>query len=62
GAGLSYLVALGARSQGLEWQYIVTIKSILFATLTSGFIGLAFGYYPAKKASLLQAIDALRWE
>ena len=62
GAGFSYLIALGARSQDLDWVYIITLNSVLFAVGTSSLIGLVFGYYPAKTASKLEAIEALRWE
>lgn len=62
GAGLSFIIAIVARAQGIDWQFIITLKSIIFSTITSAAIGISFGYYPAKKASELNPIDALRWE
>ena len=44
----------------LETQ--VSITSIILAFGVSALIGIVFGYYPAKRASSLNPIDALRYE
>jgi macrolide transport system ATP-binding/permease protein len=44
------------------WETSVSPASVFLAFFFSAFIGIVFGIYPARKASMLQPIEALRYE
>ena len=57
GAGISYGLATFA-----GWKTKISLSSVLLAFIFSAAVGLVFGTWPAKKASELNPIEALRYE
>ncbi|MGL5001327.1 MAG: ABC transporter permease, partial [Casimicrobium sp.] len=61
GIAISMALAAAVNATG-SFELTVGLRAILIATLFSGFIGVFFGFYPARRASKLQPVECLRYE
>ncbi len=65
GGVLGILLGIGASemlSRINHWPTLVSSTAVVVAFFFSAAVGMVFGFYPARKASLLDPIDALRYE
>jgi len=65
GGVFGILMGVGASitiSKTLGWPTLISPISIVASVIFSMLVGVAFGYYPARKAAGLDPIDALRYE
>lgn len=62
GWGLTMLIKIIANANGTPFSPVITLNSILMATLFSAAVGLFFGIYPANRAASLVPVEALRYE
>ena len=57
-----FLISFGAGKVNIIWPFSLSLLAILLSLIISFFIGLAFGFLPAKKASRLSPAEAMRYE
>jgi putative ABC transport system permease protein len=57
GVGISHLLAAKMR-----WPTLIPPEWVVYAFVFSAIVGIFFGFYPARKASQLDPIEALRYE
>jgi len=55
GVAVSYLFAYFS-----DYPYVISRQAIILGFVVSGAVGIFFGYYPARKAAILDPIQALR--
>lgn len=62
GSLVAYLVAIVAKNLEYNWDFLISADSIVVSLSVSLIVGILFGFYPARKASRLNPIEALRYE
>lgn len=62
GIGGSFAASLAIRHFVPVWTFIVPPSAVAASAAVATVTGIAFGYYPARRAARLDAIEALRYE
>jgi putative ABC transport system permease protein len=62
GIFLAFTTSVIIQALNYHWPFIVSVPSIFVAFGVSALIGILFGIYPARKASKISPMEALRYE
>lgn len=62
GAFGGWIISVIATANGLDWVFSVPFYSILLGVGVSALIGISFGVLPARSASKLDPVEAMRYE
>jgi putative ABC transport system permease protein len=62
GASVGITAIINSVTSGTEWPVVISWQAAIVALLFASAVGVFFGYYPARRASRLDPIEALRYE
>jgi putative ABC transport system permease protein len=62
GASAGITAIINVALPNSKWPFVVSMPAATVALLFSAAVGIFFGYYPARRASRLDPIEALRYD
>jgi putative ABC transport system permease protein len=62
GASVGLTMLINSLTSGTKWPVVISIPAAILAFVFAAAVGVFFGFYPARRASQLDPIEALRYE
>jgi putative ABC transport system permease protein len=62
GASVGVTMLINSLTSGTKWPIVISINAAIMSFVFAAAVGVFFGFYPARRASQLDPIEALRYE
>lgn len=62
GASVGLTLLINSLTSGTKWPIVISLQAALLSFVFAAAVGVFFGFYPARRASQLDPIEALRYE